>query len=195
MALSAALAADLTMLTQALGRDDVDLQTELGELAAELRRAVSSYLGLSVTITMNTGQISFGAGEDPRPLAAASLLIPLSVTANPRVETTLVLFAATPGAFVDLAADLAVVPGVGSSALVLDGHLSRLAGPADSVGMDGLPAYVTINRAIGVLVDRGHTPDAARRELHRRAESDGNRLPVVAEQVLRSVADAPREES
>lgn len=96
----------------------------------------------------------------------------------------MVLYAATPGAFVDLAADLAWVLRLEPTALALDQHLVV---PVSSDGLVGLAEHATINRAIGVLIARGHTPASARGELRRQADLDSGDVPAAAQRVLDSI--------
>jgi hypothetical protein len=93
-----------------------------------------------------------------------------------------VLYATTPGAFVDLAADLAWVLEVQPSALVLDRHLVLPSPPAQ--GVVGLREHATINRAIGALIERGHSPESARAELHLHADLDSGDIPAAAQRIL-----------
>uniref|UniRef100_UPI00389B1BE0 hypothetical protein n=1 Tax=Mycobacterium sp. HUMS_1102779 TaxID=3383487 RepID=UPI00389B1BE0 len=84
--------------------------------------------------------------------------------AAPRVALT--LYAGTPGAFVDLAADLAWLTGRLPSEFALDQHLSV---PDGSDFRTYLRAASVVNQAIGVLIGRGYTPRQAHRELEIRA--------------------------
>ena len=86
----------------------------------------------------------------------------------------LILYARTPGTFVDLAADLAWLTGRPPSEFALDQHLSV---PAGSDRGTSLGAASVINQAIGVLIGRGYTPRHAHSKLDTqadRARTDGD---------------------
>lgn len=73
-----------------------------------------------------------------------------------------VLYAATPGAFVDMAADLAFLTGIALDGADLDQHQS-LAGEPDITGV--IQDQSVIDEAIGVLIAGGRTGDQACAEL------------------------------
>lgn len=180
MNLSTALAAELAMLSGALQEPDGGLERRLETFADDLNHSVSSYLGLTVTIAVDGHEISFSLTERAGD-AETSLCIPLPAVAGSEPGSTLVLYAATPGAFVDLSADLAWALGVDQTDLVLD---ANLAVPMTSDVVSGLREHATINRAVGVLIEDGHTPESARAELRGRAEHDGVTLTASAQRVL-----------
>ena len=99
------------------------------------------------------------------------------------------LYAANPGAFVDLAADIDYLHRQGQPS---DGH-----GPRPAVALDidlppitlvsgflGLTEYETVNRAIGMLIQRGEEPAEARATLHRDARDSGLAVHLYADQLL-----------
>jgi hypothetical protein len=188
--LSAALAADLSLLSAAIQNSDGGLETVLESLAAEVYAAVDSYVGLTITIAAEGHRISFTTSEAGA-VATTSLSIPLAAVAGSQPGSSLVLYATNPGAFVDLAADLAWVLEVKPSALVLDQHVAL---PAPSDGVAGLRELATINRAIGGLIESGHTPESARAELRRHADLDSGDMPAAAQRVLDSLRRPPRPE-
>jgi hypothetical protein len=96
----------------------------------------------------------------------SSLRLPLSLTSGLAVGSQLVLYALTPGAFVDLAADLAYATDAGDDEVVLDAHLDPVSRRSGLVGVEEL---AIINRAVGVLMGRGLSPAAARGHLHHKA--------------------------
>jgi hypothetical protein len=136
----------------------------------------------------------------------SSLRIPFSAlgTAHNRGSKT-VLYAHTPGALVDLAADLgyALNAPVVSTRPAIDGvnpdddELAplgaerRLVLNADPLphtavsGITGMSELSAINRAVGMLIERGHTPDSAHRTLRDRATAAGVDPHVYAAQLLR----------
>lgn len=129
------LAAGLDLLTQALDLPGTDVAETMRRLAVDARTAVASYLGLSVAITAEQSPfeqspfdltvLDDGAGPGD---IHTSLLVPLATTpgagSTGTTPVALILYAATPGAFVDLAADLAWVTGRPLTEFRLDGHLT-----------------------------------------------------------------------
>ncbi len=188
MDISADLAADLATLNGGLDDPDTDLEALLGALATSLPNAIASYQGMSMTFALDSHEVSFSVRDGPSSEAAvaASLLIPLSALSSAGAGSSLVLYATTPGAFVDLAADLSYALDLDAASLILDEHRTM---PEDSAGagMLGLRAHTAINQAIGVLIERGHTPESAYQELRRRADLDGGDVPAAAEQLLRGI--------
>lgn len=188
--LSAPLAADLHLLSAAVRDSGGDLETRLQALVADLSGAVTSYFGLTMTIGVDGHEISFTLTEH-HSKAATSLCIPLSAVTAGDSSGVLVLYADVPGAFVDLAADLAWVLKLDPAALVLDQHLVV---PTSSGGLVGLREHATINRAIGALLERGHTPESARAEVHRHADLDSGDVPAAAQRILDGVRRKPMPE-
>jgi hypothetical protein len=115
----------------------------------------------------------------------ASLLIPLQPVLVGGAATAagidLVLYAATPGAFTDLAADLAWLSGQALSEYALNQHLLGLDATTPT---DGLATLSLSNQAIGVLIACGHTPEQAEQELLARAARGGVDRRVAAQQIL-----------
>ena len=181
MDISAALAADLALLTQALDDSGIDLEAGLRAFTADVKVAVASFTGMTMTIAFDGHDVSFTVHDDATIQPATSLLIPLATVTPTDPASTLLLYAATPGAFVDLAADLIYALRIEPTALVLDGHFDPRAG---SGGITGLDEHSAINQAIGVLIGRGHTPESAQHELQRLATLDHDNLRVAAEAVI-----------
>jgi hypothetical protein len=186
--ISAALAAGLAVLSQALESPGIDPEAELRNFTADLKHAVASYTGMTMRIALDSHTVSFTVHDDATTNPATSLLIPLAGLTPADTASTLLLYAATPGAFVDLAADLSYALGIQPAALVLDGHLDP---PDDSAGVRGLENHFAINQAIGVLIGAGHTPESAHDELHRLAASDHHDLPSAAQTVIRNAHRRP----
>ncbi len=173
MHITAALSVDLALLTQAIDRPEIDILDTLNRLAADARRAVQSYLGLSLT-TAGDAPFTFNAlerhatPEDVR----SSLLMPLphSGTGNAAAGPKLILYAAQAGAFVDLAADLSWLTDVQLCDYALDQHRSMIALPSTEPTVH---ATSVINQAIGKLIGRGHLPDEAHKKLTAQALDAG----------------------
>ena len=163
MKISAALAADLGILTAALDEPGADVLHSLHQLGVDAQAAVPTYLGLSVTVDGSDPPFTFTIFEEG---AADGVRTSLRLTlpgvgdgwASPSVA--LILYAGTPGTFVDLTADLAWLTGRPPSDFALDQHLSV---PAGSDAGTSLRAASVINQAIGVLIGRGYTPGLAHR--------------------------------
>jgi hypothetical protein len=171
MEIGAALAAELGILTAALEEPGADVLHSLHRLGVDAQAAVSSYLGLSVIVeggspfTFST--LEDGAADKVR--TSLRLTLPVGVgegRAAPLVA--LIFYAARPGTFVDLAADLAWLTGRPPSEFALDQHLSD---PAGSAGGTSVRAASVINQAIGVLIGRGYSP----RQAHSKLDTDADR--------------------
>lgn len=175
------------------GLDDA-LDASLAAFTADIEAAVPSYLGIQLTILQNGHPVTL-ARITPQRTAATSLRIPLTVL-GPRFDpdSRVTLYAATAGAFVDLGADLSYALHVptstdrstdgcssvgddqrhgqvdGNRRIILDADVPPI--PPVS-GVSGLSELSTINRAIGVLIGRGHHPDLAGHILRRHALPEG----------------------
>lgn len=187
MEISAALAADLAILTDALDEPGVDVAAMLRQLASDAKAAVDSYLGMSVAAGHSDTALNLTMMEE---LAAtvqvrASLMISLPAPDPESTEpaVAVVLYAANPGAFVDLAADLSRLTGLRLDEVALDRHLRPVDGHADGIGV----SVSVINQALGVLIGRGHTPEQANGELDDRAAAAGSSRDDAARAILRAV--------
>jgi hypothetical protein len=197
MKIGAALAADLGILTAALDEPGADVLHSLHQLGVDAQAAVSTYLGLSVTVDGSDPPFRFttvedGTADDVRTSLRLTLPGVGDGWASPSV--TLILYAGTPGTFVDLTADLAWLTGRPPSDFALDQHLSV---PAGSDAGTYLRTASVINQAIGVLIGRGYTPGQAHRELDTQADSAGTDRHTTAQFILDTLtaedpADAER---
>lgn len=191
MEISAALAADLGLLTDALNDPEIDIVAVLRLMARDLKSAVDSYAGLSLSVVTGEQLMSFTAmerGSGPATVIS-SMQLPLAVLLGSEGagNGTLILYAERAGAFVDLAADLAWLTGHELGHFTLDQHLHV---PPDGGAGRGLREASAINQAIGVLIGRGFTPEDAARELASRAAAAGTTRFAIAETLLA----APRED-
>ena len=190
MKISAALAADLGILTAALDEPGTDVLHSLHHLGVDAQAAVPTYLGLSVTVDGSDPPFTFTTFEDG---AADNVRTSLRLTlpgvgdgcASPSVA--LILYAGTPGTFVDLAADLAWLTGRPPSDFALDQHLGV---PAGSDAGTSLRAASVINQAIGVLIGRGYTPRQAHSKLDTQADGAGTDRYTTAQFILDTLTAA-----
>ncbi len=191
MTIGTALAADLGILTAALDEPGADVLHSLHQLGAAAHVAVPSYLGLSATIDGSDPPFTFttledGAAGDVR--TSLRLTLPGDGDGDGRAapSVALILYAGTPGTFVDLAAELAWLTGRPPSDFALDQHLSLSAGSDTGTY---LATTSVINQAIGVLIGRGYTSGQAHRELDTRADSAGTDRHTTAQFILDTLAD------
>ena len=199
MDLSAALARDLALLSDAIDEGTahgarVDLVDSLGRAVRAARAAVSSYVGLSVTTGPADTDLRFTViddGVDPQEVRA-SLRVPFRPTSHGGPAPVVIFFASTPGAFVDLAADIAWLTGRPPSELALDADLTVARDP-DGVGT--VAARSAVDQAVGVLLAHGRTPEQARAELARRASDDHGDLERAAAQVIVELVPRPGDPS
>jgi len=206
-----ALLRDLLHLSSSVELDEDELGARLAALVTALRAAVPSYRGMHLTVVeadQPVGLSAFHSTEDGA--ITTSLRLPFAALAPGfHVGSRVVFYAATPGAFVDLAADLGHAlhapiifdglrprlseslegdgqhgdnPRDGQESIVLDADLP----PATLVSrLNGLADASTINRAVGMLIDQGHHPDEAHATLHRHAVTAGVEPHIYAARLLR----------
>ena len=184
MKISAALAADLGILTAALDEPGADVLHSLHRLGVDAQAAVPTYLGLSVTVDGSDPPFTFTIFEEDAADgvgASLSLTLPGVGEGWAAPSVALVLYARTPGTFVDLAADLAWLTGRPPSDFALDQHLSA---PAGSDAGTSLRAASVINQAIGVLIGRGYTTRQAHSKLDTQADGAGTDRYTTAQSIL-----------
>jgi hypothetical protein len=196
---SAALVADLGMLTEALDDPGIDVAETFRLVARDALLAVRSFIGLSVLIgiaarqaTLTAFELTYGPAD-----IGASLMVPLPLGRHPSsadspsdTEIALVLYASTPGAFVDLAADLRWLgadsrPGL--EGISLDRH--RYLTPSEPTS--SLGELTVVNQAIGALIGDGRTPEEAERKLFLDAARDGGDVVSAAAAVLAQLDPQP----
>ncbi len=163
MPIPAALAVELDLLSFALPEPVGDLGVEVEQAITAVRLAVRSYLGMTVTVVVDGCPSGFtvfdtAGGEG----IAASLRIPMAVLGVCHPASSIVFYAATPGTFIDVAADLAYALHVEHATFTLDRHLSP---PT----LTSVAEMGRINQAVGILIDRGFTPPHGYTEITRRA--------------------------
>lgn len=161
------------------------LDDALRALTDDLRLVVDSYLGLTLTLRHEGFPVTFTVLEDSCRAGdiRASLRLPSSALAEVEIGSVLDLYAATPGAFVDLAADVCHALQLPPERVVLDHHLTP---PANASALTGARGLSQINQAVGILVSYGQTPEDARIELRRRAHHNQSSMPCVALELIRA---------
>ena len=183
-----ALLRDLLHLSSSVELDEDELGARLAALVAALRAAVTSYRGMFLTVVEGDQAISLSAFDSTEDGAiTTSLRLPFAALAPGfHVGSRVVFYAASPGAFVDLAA------GIGHALhapIIFHGLMPRLTAdlpPATLVSrLTGLDDVSTINRAVGMLIDQGHHPDEAHATLHRHAVTAGVEPHIYAARLLR----------
>lgn len=181
MEFSSVLVDQLDMLSDVLDDPGTDLHAILSVLTDDATAAVPSFLGLIFAAYLGEDAVTLSTLDSPS--AGTSLLLTLAVPPGaPACEV--VLYAALPGAFRELAADSRTAALALGRQVILDAHLppptARLY-PASTLGIGDLSQ---INQAIGVLLDQGHTPAAARALLQDHADDSGITLAAAARQQL-----------
>ena len=191
MDLPSDLASRLRDLVQSIGSGEETLTDSLDALASLLVAVVPSYLGFRLTLVVDEWPITltaFSVVDGERP--ATSLRLNLSTQGSGfDPDSQIVLYAANPGAFVDLATDIDYLHRQGYAG---DGHGTRQAVALDIdlppitlvSGFVGLTEYETVNRALGMLIQRGQEPAEARATLRREARTNGLAVHRYADQLL-----------
>jgi hypothetical protein len=204
-----ALLSDLAQLADSVDLDAALLQTPLSALVGELRAAVGSYRGLQLTVVRDGQPVTLTDISDPDEDGSivTSLRVPLSVLGSSHdARSRVVFYASVAGSLVDLATDLgyvlktatitddpkpdgAVRDGEGQArpahvrppVLLLDADVPP--NPAVS-GLTGLSEMSAVDRAVGIMIERGHQPDVAYDTLSEQAATAGVETYVYAVQVL-----------
>jgi hypothetical protein len=135
----------------------------LRQLAADATVGVPTFLGLSVAVARSDPPFTLTAFVEGVGAGDVRTSLRLSGVGDGGVPVVvLVLYAGSPGAFVDLAADLAWLTARPLTDFVLDQHLPD---PAERGAATSLFEASVINQAIGALIGRGYTPEQAERHL------------------------------
>ncbi|MGX7679130.1 hypothetical protein ACSMXN_09545 [Jatrophihabitans sp. DSM 45814] len=193
MEISAALAADLGVLSRALDQADTDIEHALEALADSVRQSVPSYLALCVTLVIDGLPITirFPDGALPADVATSAVLA-LPAVSSAAHGSIVEFYAATAGAFTDFAADLSFALGLPMDAIRLDREPPA---PSHADASIGVREMSLVNIAIGILIGRGYLPASARAELARLADVAKVTVVSAAKGVIGSTAHADRESS
>jgi hypothetical protein len=208
----AALLSHLARLASSIELDPNVLQAPLKNLVGDLRAAIPSYRGLHMII-LHTGQpvtLTDLLPAETDGVVRTSLRVPLGLLGpDDDGGSRVTFYAGTPGSLVDLAADLSYALKASVTTVHPDGDHDALDGDGQAVvpppraphlrllldadlppkvevsGLTGLAELSAINRAVGILIDRGHTPDDAYDILRRAAAAVGKETHVFAARILR----------
>jgi hypothetical protein len=187
----------LDQLMADLGEPGVDLSSPLDDLVRSLQIAIPSYCGLVVHVRRHGHPITLTALTRQGGMTAAASLRWTTAHRSPHEETSLTLYAQHAGAFVDLATDLGYLlhgpPRLHDERRSEDlVRLDRdLPPPTQSSSITGVDELSVINRAAGVLIDRGTPPQQAMLELTRHASAAGLAPYTYARTLLDHLVDPP----
>lgn len=191
MELATAIVTHLRELSASIDDPDTQLVESVTDVTNSMQQAVPSYRGLRLTILREGYPVTFTVFEGDQDDVATSLRVPLKLlSAAFEAGSRIVYYAATPGAFIDLAADMSYAlkpqPSAveSSPATAIDAKPTPadpatveldtdLPPPTRVSGVSGMRAIGVINQAVGVLIGRGHHPDHAHSALRRHAAAAG----------------------
>jgi hypothetical protein len=168
-----------------VGEQPGELEKSLTALTEAVKSAAPSYRGLALTLIIDKQPVSVTSAKpgDTSDIAT-SLRLSLAWVPSLSPDSRITYYAATPGTFVDLAADMSFA--LGNDSLRLDEDI-----PSALVsGLTGVGKLSAVNKAVGVLIDHGHTPDSAQHELRHTAASTPCSIQKAAEAVTNNPLSA-----
>jgi len=172
-----------------------DLSASLVQLLALAQAAVPSCFAVTLSITAEGIPMTVTSSDRDEPRARSSLALRMprhAGTASGASCPRLVLYAADPGVFDVVARDLIALLDTHMRHAEIDAHLNVPDGAAEADDLaDHLDGRSAVDRAIGVLLDRGVLPDEARAQLERRAASAGTSHVTAARNLLGEAAGEP----
>lgn len=173
-------------------RDGPDLQ-ELSALVREVRLVVPSLLAVSLVRTRSYVPVPLVLLAPVPGSAQAQASLAVALPSPPGTSALLVLQAADPGAFLLLVDQLQSRPLPGDATLAgpvaeLDQHLTLPGSDAGVALAAALADLSLVDRATGVLIERGLLPAAAVASLRGRARSDATSVPDASRAVLAETA-------
>jgi hypothetical protein len=193
--LSAVLAAQLAVLSEALAEPGSDIQATLARLMLDAAAATAAFAGISVRVHVAGRATTITTLLDTVAPAqvVTSLRIPLptghtepagaagAAGGSVSGQAQVVLYATRPGALIDLAADLSWLTGQPLSALTLDSDLADLPALLDT---PSLGTERVIDQAAGVLIATGMTIQQAYTEIEHRAATTNTNQITAAQHIL-----------
>lgn len=186
MELPRALAADLRDLAYDLNAGGWD-RTSFALFEHNLRRSVPTALGATLTITEDSSNVPVSVHLVSRavdPIEIASALEVRLTDLLPAAVATVIFYAAQHAALDELGHQLAEVLDVQLHDLNLQPALPEHPLQPQVVGLIDLS---TVNRALGVLMNRGHSITGAQDELRDRARNAKIDLVTAAQALLNSL--------
>jgi hypothetical protein len=180
MDISGLLSTDLTEFLTDLDPAGPEVLQALSMLRRDLTVAVPSFQALRLAFQLEGVPIALTVADGVRP-PVTTMRLPLWWLSMDQDASSITFYAAVPGAFVDLAADLTHTLGLDANAVTLDGLGPEILALGLSSGLTGLAGFTAVNRAIGMLMAGGFDIDDARAELAARAARTGLTLVEVAE--------------
>ncbi len=164
---------DFRLLNDVLESHPSEIAATLALLMTETALAVPSYLGLAVVVVRPHElplEISTFDNDLEVDQIGTSLRFRIrkdsAVDEDGHAVIELIIYAATPGALVDLAADLTWLTGRPPGEIRLD---EDLVVAKRGVSTRSLASWSTVNQALGVLIGSGMTTEEADAELSARA--------------------------
>ena len=162
----------------------VELEKSLTALTEAVKGAAPSYRGLALTLVIDKQPVSvFSAEPGNTSDIATSFRLSLAWVPSLSADSRITFYASVPGTFVDLAADLGF-------ALHSDIRLDEDIPSALVSDLTGVGKLSAINKAVGVLINHGHTPDSAHHELRHMADATPSSIQKAAEAVTENPSDA-----
>ncbi|MDV7133474.1 ANTAR domain-containing protein [Williamsia muralis] len=189
------LVAALASLTAGLDDPTVDLHQRLAELVAALTESIDSLVSVALTVVVDHRPFSVAVPVRKGVEAITSVSIPLRRQSGPDTESRLVLLAGTPGAFVDLVADVSLAMNSDPATIDVDTQLPPAVPFENDPGVAmqrDLEDRSAIDQALGVLLARGATMQAASTHLSQRAEGDNVSMADAARAVLDDAVEVLR---
>ena len=183
------VATQLRLLTTSSG-DAGALARDLDEILALVLPAVPSCIAVSINLDCAGGPVTFTAVAEPaelRPVRASLFLrLPRRRTRDSEADGPVLLFHASEArAFDRMTVDLVALLDMDASRATVDGHLVPPAGSGNGGGVSfQLDDLSAVNRALGVLLDRGLAPRDGHAELRRLARAGGISVAAAAGRLL-----------
>jgi hypothetical protein len=161
--------------------DDANgLVVALTLLREDLRAAVPSALGFRVTLVQDGIGVTVTAVDSDQQVAS-SLRLALWAFLPLERGSVVTFYAGAPGTFVELNTDFRQILRLVDGESGLD---EDLPGEALRPGVEGADDLIVVNRAVGALIEQGHSPGGAQHELVRLARSGDQTLLVTAHELV-----------